>query len=293
MIRLLACALVLLALPLTTGAARAESASESCVADHRAVQTRRQTGALLLAREAALRCADARCPRLVREDCAPWYIELEERLPSLIFEASDVHGHDLRDVRVSANGRVLSDHQSGRAVSVDPGSYRFLFEAQGYRPLERNVVVVEGVHGRTVLAVLEPLAAELPARAEAEPARRRTLTPAVVTLGAIATVGLTTFAALGINGKLMLNRLAQSHCRPDCSRSEVDHANRTYRAADVAVAVGGAAAVACAIVYLFGRSDHGRDGASGKRRETASLRSTGWDAEPLARGAALSVRAAF
>jgi hypothetical protein len=276
--RLLTWALVLVALPLVAAVARAESTSDSCVADHRTVQTKRQSGDYLLAREAASRCADARCPQLVREDCAPWYVELEDRLPSLIFETHDVRGRDLGDVRITANGHAVTGLVHGRAVPVNPGTYTLRVEAQGYRPLERDLVVVEGVKRRTIVSVLEPIAPS--AHTQHAPARR-VLTPVVVTLGAIATVGLTTFAALGISGKLMFQRLEQSHCKPDCSLTEVEHANRTYKAADIAAAVGGAAAIACGIAYLVGRPQPSQE------------RRTRLDAAPVRGGATIALRATF
>ncbi|MEY4508601.1 MAG: hypothetical protein RLZZ450_723 [Pseudomonadota bacterium] len=280
--------MLLVTLTLVAGVAQAQSASESCVADHRAVQTKRQTGDYLLARDAALRCADARCPKLVREDCAPWYVELEDRLPSLLFQARDARGRDVVDVHITANGRALDGLSNGRAVSVDPGDYRLRFEAKGHRPLELDVVVVEGVKRRTVSVVLEPdLATQVEqtddtTQSQAGGKRARgSITPAVLTLGAIATVGLTTFAALGVSGKVMFQKLEQSKCKPDCARTEVEHANRTYWAADVAAGVGGAAAIACAIVYLVGRPKAGHD------------QRARWDAAPLAGGASLSLRGAF
>jgi hypothetical protein len=260
-----------------------QSSVEVCVADHKRVQTLRQTGGYLEAHAAAARCASSACPLLVREDCSAWFVDLEERIPSLILELRDERGRDLVDVRVYANGQPLTNALDGRAIPIDPGRYRLRFEASGQRPLEQEVVVRETSKKRKLTVVLRALPAPA-AKAAPEVSRREeasAIKPALLTLGAVAAASLGAAAALGGAGKLALRRLDRSQCKPDCSPSEVERVNETYRAAYIALGVGAAAATAAVIVYFAGR------------RRLAPPTKLSWRVDTFARGAGVSLQGAL
>lgn len=288
LLRVRRAALVMMLLVLWPATALGQTSASSCVDDHKRVQTARQSGGYLAARDAAHRCAHAACPQLVREDCAAWYVDIERSVPTLIFEVRDADDRDLVDVQVSENGLPIVGAVAGRAVALDPGHHRLRFEASGHRPHELDLVVREDAKNRSVAVTL------LPARAEARPVhtssagvpepavgRRDRRLASAWALSAVATAALGAYAALGITGKVAQQRLDDSSCKPHCAVSEVEYVNRMYKAADVAAGIGTAAAITATILYLT------------RRRESPRPVALGWDASCGERGGTLSLRGAF
>jgi hypothetical protein len=276
------CAWILTLLAAWPAVALAQSPSESCLLDHKRVQTERQSGRYLQARDAAHRCAQSSCPQLVREDCAAWYVDIERSVPTLLFEVRDPRGRDLVDVTVSEHGRPVAGAASGRATAFDPGHHRLRIEAPGYPPEELDLMVREGTKNRTVSVTLR----SSHARAQEPVSKRpgRMLTPSVLALGTVTTVALTAYAALGVAGRVALQRVDHSGCKPDCSRAQVNDLqsiNRMYTAANIAAGIGVAAALTTAVVYFTSRG------------EAARPPKLGWNARGDARGASVTLRGTF
>lgn len=226
--------------------AAAPSADVSaCVGDHKLVQTARESGQFLASRDAAARCAQASCPRLIREDCAAWYVELDQHTPSLLLDVRDPRGGDVPAPRVTLGGRALDVH--GRAVALDPGAYELRVEAAGFEPQSARILLRQGEKNRRVTLTLDP-SAPLPIAKS-----RPSLSPAVITLGAIGLVGLGTFAALAVVGRLRHGDLDADRCKPSCDRSDVDAVNRMYLGANIAAALGGSAALAAVALHVVDR----------------------------------------
>jgi hypothetical protein len=234
-----------LALATFTAGAEAQADVEACVADHKRVQTSRESGHYLESRDVAARCARSSCPQLIREDCSAWYVDLVASTPSIVLEVRDEAGHDLTDARAKLGERALE--LDGRAVALDTGSYSLRVEASGHEPHVEQIVVRQGEQNRRVRVTLPTTAAP---RAPEAPAPAR-VSRAVLTLGGIALAGLSTFGGLAIAGKVRHAQLDDDACKPDCARGDVDSVNRMYLGANIAAAIGGSAAIATGVLYLL------------------------------------------
>jgi len=217
-------------------------------------------GRLVSAREQLLACAQRECPSLVANDCALWLPELDAELPSVVLAVEDGEGRDLLQVRVFANDRLLTERTEGRALSLDPGSYRFRFEAAGYRSLTVTASVRQAEKNRIVRAKLEPELTPAAAAARAgggaaergqDPDGERSASVPVASyvLGGVALASLGAFAYFAVTGKDEYDELTET-CGHDCTPAQVEDGKRAYVIADVALGVGIASAAAAVIVFL-------------------------------------------
>src|SRR5690349_12545817 len=124
-------------------AARAET-KEECSALYDGTQTLREKGHLREARQRALACSTSSCGVHVRKDCTRWLAEIEASLPTIVFTAQDGKGAETAAVRVTVDGRLLSERLDGNAVAIDPGERTLLFELEGSEALEKRVVIRQG-----------------------------------------------------------------------------------------------------------------------------------------------------
>lgn len=231
----------------------------ACVAAHGEAQRLRLGGQLLAARAQLLLCAQRECPALVANDCALWLPEIESDLSSVVLAVEGGEGRDLVDVRVFANDRLLTEHTDGRAVQLDPGSYRFRFEAPGYRPLLVAASMRQAEKNRIVRARLEPLAtagggAGLPqpamATAADRPGREHSSPPvSSYVFGGVALAALGTFTYFAVAGKNEYDRL-EGECGHDCTPAQIEDGKRDWVIADIALGVGIASAATAAILYF-------------------------------------------
>jgi hypothetical protein len=215
-------------------------------------------GRLVAAREQLLACAQRECPSLVANDCALWLPELDAELPSVVLAVEDVEGRDLLQVRVFANDRLLTERTEGRALSLDPGSYRFRFEAAGYRSLIVTASVRQAEKNRIVRAKLEPELAPGAAAARAgavESGQEQgsegsaSVPVASYVLGGVALASLGAFTYFAVSGKNEYDELSET-CGHDCTPAQVADGKRAYVIADIALGVGVASAAAAVIVFL-------------------------------------------
>jgi hypothetical protein len=117
-------------------------------------QRLRRTHKLVEAREQLRVCAAAACPTVVQSDCAGWLATVEKALPSVVVTAKDDAGASLVDVNVTVDGQPFAARLDGQALSIDPGSHTFHFEAPGGSTLDQLVVVPEGEQNERVAVVL-------------------------------------------------------------------------------------------------------------------------------------------
>jgi hypothetical protein len=238
---------LLLAVALSALASRAAAQADvaACVADHKLVQTARESGHFLEGRDAAGRCAQASCPQLIRQDCAAWYVDLADSTPSIVLDVHDRAGHDIAEPSVTLDERALDMH--GRAVSLDPGTHALHVTAAGFAAHSERIMLRQGEKNRRISIELQPLSVSAPV----EPLAPRRFEPVVITLGVIGVAGLATFAGLGLAGKLQNNDL--DDCKPGCASGDVDRVNHMYLGANIAAALGGSAAVAATVLYVLDR----------------------------------------
>jgi hypothetical protein len=137
---------MLFALAIASPAMAAPTKAE-CNATHTHAQELRRSGRLFDTRAELARCSDVGCPAIVRSDCAKLMEELENAIPTIVFEAKDRQGHDVADVSVTSDGRVIAEHLDGTALPMDLGRHELRFK---YADVEivRTFILREGEKAR-------------------------------------------------------------------------------------------------------------------------------------------------
>lgn len=100
------------------------------------------------ARQQLLVCAALTCPAEVRSECERRVVDVNGAIPTLVFEAKDGNGNDLSSVVVTMDGKPLVDRLEGTAISLDPGTHAFHFEAAGFPAIDKSFVLREGEKDR-------------------------------------------------------------------------------------------------------------------------------------------------
>ena len=200
------------------GKALADSTKDQCVDANTQAQTLRRAGQLGAAREQLVLCGDARCPGVVRDDCAQRLDELERAQPTIVFDVQDASGQDIVTVDVRIDGKPFADRLDGRAIGVDPGEHTFTFSVPALVPVTRRLVLKEGEKERRERVVV------------GEPAVRETTPPPVPTpvpsraghtqrlVGIVLTgVGVVGVAIGGVFGVMVIDD--SSHMKSECASS--------------------------------------------------------------------------
>ena len=225
-----------------SAAAQDGAGVESCMTSYEAAQRLRINTQLREARKELLTCGGAACPQALRKDCLRWLDEVDRSLPSLVIAVRSGNA-ELTDVRVSVDGTQVATRLDGAALTVDPGSRLFRFEASGYEPLERTIVVREGEKNRAV--GVEMLAVGAPA------ASGKSKAPALI-VAAVGVVGLGFFTYFGLKGRSEKSDLEP--CKGHCAQSDVDRVSRDFLVADISLGIGVVALGAAAYLYFSDRS---------------------------------------
>lgn len=261
--------------------AHADATRDACVAAHVQGQELKLASDYAAARARFAICSAARCPAVIRDDCASLLAGLDAALPTVVFAVRTTDGRPLRDARVFVDGQLVSESTDGRAVALTAGSHQLRVEAEGRVPALQQLEIAEDDRERTVNVSLASAAvAASRARLDAQSAggRGRSLLPVYLLAGSSA-AALATGAILGGVGLHKKNDCDATPCSDDTRRT----GKRLYVAADVAFGAGAALGVAAVSLY-FAR--HFRRGGG----EHALLPI---DAQVDARGAALRYRASF
>src|SRR5262245_24695394 len=90
-------------------AAAPGSPSTDCVERYEQALARRNQGKLTAAHTGFAACTEPTCPGPVREECMGQVRELETLIPTVIPSALSGDGHELAEVRVELDGRVLTE----------------------------------------------------------------------------------------------------------------------------------------------------------------------------------------
>jgi len=218
-----------------------------CAQAYEQAQEQRKSGQLIAARGTLQQCAVDQCPDFIRTDCANWFGEVQNDIPTLVFAVRS-RGKDLVDVRITLGDREITSRIDGKAVELDPGQYDLEFQADGLQPLTQHFVVATGERNRLVQVELTPVAgasdvASLPAKPQA----RTWLVPGV--LAGVGVVGVGAFAGLGAWGKSGENELKRE-CSPHCSHDRVSSVKTKFLLADVSLGVG-VASLALGAYFFF------------------------------------------
>ncbi|MFZ5894894.1 MAG: hypothetical protein ACOY0T_27785 [Myxococcota bacterium] len=234
---------------------------DQCLQAHAETQAAQQDGKLGRARENARVCASLACPGLIVSDCARWLTDLDQRMPSVVFEVR-VNGQVNSEVLVFADGTRVQDWTKGESLRLDPGEHEFRFEHPPFEPILRNVLLGEGVRYRVVTAEFGTAAPATPTapaatatpRANqqslvAPPVMERPMPRLVYPLLGVAGLGLGGFAVFGLIGNSKQKGL-ESRCQPNCTDTDLAPMKTAHLIADVSLGVGVAGLVAAGVVYL-------------------------------------------
>jgi hypothetical protein len=236
-----------------------EPSKTECLARYEYAQVARRQRRLLDARSELLLCSREACPGPIRGDCIDWLGEVGRSLPSVVVTAR-ARGADVVAVKVFVDGRLVSEKLSGAALDLDPGEHRFRFESPPWPPMERTILVSEGIKERPIdveLAPPEPASAA-PAPAAAKPKPPFRLRRYDYVLGAVAAAGLGAFAYFGASAIYERNRLlGEDGCAPFCKPHEVDVVDSRLIAADVALGVAVLAAIVDVYLHAMQVGDEG------------------------------------
>jgi hypothetical protein len=141
---------------------------EACADAAEAAQRARIQKHFQVAREQLLTCSRASCPTFVRNDCAHWLKEVDAATPTIVVRARDPGGHDVYDIKVYVDDRLLQPRLDGTSVPVDPGGHKLRYELPDRSTREEEVILVEGEKDRALtLTVGSAGPTVLPAKASA------------------------------------------------------------------------------------------------------------------------------
>ena len=253
----------LLACTLVTGLAGAEpraappvqASMQACVAAADRAQLARDQRRFITARQELLACSDDACPLLVRKDCARWLDELRPRLPGIVVSARDEDEHDLVDVRVLVDGKVITEKLDGKLFLVDPGEHVFRYEPASAAPYEERVLVREGETNRLLTVKVGRRGTKAPEVAKPAPEHRvagsRSISASSIALAGVGAIGVGGFVffAAGASGDIHDMR-ATCGLTQSCATSDVDAARGKLLVANVALGVGVLALAGAVVLYL-------------------------------------------
>ena len=234
---------------------------EQCIETHRQAQQAQNDGKLVHARELSRNCTALACPGLIVTDCARWLNDMEQRIPSVVFEVR-LDGKPNLTATVVADGERVQEWTRGESLRLDPGEHQFRFEMAEHQPIIQNLLLAEGMRYRIVSvdfatekpatpAVATPVAPPL-AAAPAVPSERPTPIIVYPLLG-VGAVGLGSFALFGLMGKSKQSDL-ENTCKPNCTDSDLKPMKTSYLIGDISLGVGVASLVAASVFY-FGRQE--------------------------------------
>lgn len=230
---------------------------QGCIEAHELAQVARKEGRLLEARDKLLTCAHDSCPSVLRKDCGPWLTEVTSSLPTVVVLARGPDGSDLLEVRVLFDGEEIATALDGRAIEVDPGVHTFRFETDGQEPIERKVVIREGVKNHELTVRFggddkEPASpsSSVGSPPDADMAGTRPVPVVVYVLGSLGVAGLATSVYFQAGGLSKRSDLDDRGCKPYCPADEVDAAKRDILIGDIALGVGIASLGAATYFYL-------------------------------------------
>ncbi len=241
-------------------AAAAPSPTAQCLDAHEQSQVARSDGRLMDARKQLLLCSRSSCPTLIQSDCARWFDEVEEMVPTLVV-AVRRGGEDVPKAELQIDGKVVANTLNGQELPVDPGPHEVIVTVPGEaKPLSRQIMVARGEKHRLVNFALEVPESERPASAATsapapEVPMHRPIPTLTYVLGGAA-IGLA--AGGGFFGMRALSEKdalaaapADGGCKPNCTDQDMS-AMRTNAWISNGLFVGSAAtAIGALITYVW------------------------------------------
>jgi hypothetical protein len=234
-------------------AARAQDA-DACINASESSLSLRKAGRLIDARKALATCAAPACPDPVKTSCQQRMQDIDRAVPSVVFQVKDASGNDVSSVKISVDGQPR-DERMGTAISLDPGSHTFTFDAPGLPSATKTLVIVEGVKDRPETVTLGTPAPAAPAPGPAatptseQPIAASSGGSSQRTIGLI--VGGVGIAGLAVGTVFGLMASSEwSNAQKDQRQSEVDTANSQALVSTIGFIAGGVLVAGGAILWL-------------------------------------------
>ncbi len=252
--------------------ARGDDSKRICTDAYAQAQTLRDAHKLKDAREQLRVCSQSTCKAFIVKDCTDWLLDVESRLPSVVFSAKDSRGQPLTDVTVSMDGATVAEKLDGESIEVDPGQHTFTFVASDGTKVEQPFAVLEGQKAQSVLASVPTAASIAAMKAEQEAAQPPAPAPApppppefwttrrkiAVAVGGVGVAGIVTGGIFGL-----LATSAASQQKTDCAgpttcsnrgQALSDHSSALNDStiSTVAFIAGGAVLAGGVALFLFG-----------------------------------------
>jgi hypothetical protein len=204
-----------------------------CLADSIEGQVLKSHGRLTRAREHLERCADPSCEEHMRARCASWLAEVVATIPVLTIEVVDDRGQPIPDAVVRLDGAIVDP---SRPLPLDLGPHVVRADHAG-RSFELSMVDSKpGVHD--IRAVID-LRGATPTR------------PTPSSVWALVGASAVGWAGLGAFGIATLEQEGSLRaCAPYCDASRRTPLEISETGADVALAVGAAAALVATFLYF-------------------------------------------
>lgn len=218
---------------------------KECAAAYVEAQKLKKSGALKQARAQLEICGRDECMTAVKKDCIAWLDEVGSSLPSVVVSAKGPDGKETFDVKVTIDGEVVAEKLDVKAIEVDPGTHKFVFEYAGKDPIEQEVILREGQKNKTVeisFASEEKVAAPPPSDepVEVDDAPKDTGKKKIPViswvLGGVGVAALGGAAFFWLSGESKKKDL--DSCKPNCKQSEVDSVKQKRLIGDIALGVG-------------------------------------------------------
>jgi hypothetical protein len=219
--------------------AAADPAKSECFARHEEAQVARQQGRLLEARAWLRQCSSATCIGIIRADCIEWLAEVERAIPSVVITAR-ARGADLVDVKVIIDQQPVTTRLTGKALDLDPGAHQLRFESSPWPPVERTILVSEGVKDRPIDVEFAPPAPPPVVLSPSAPPVSFFKQPDRVdyALAATGVAALATSVTFGTWALVERYDEGSGGCAPFCTPEEVGPIRTKLIVADVALGVG-------------------------------------------------------
>jgi hypothetical protein len=233
---------------------------EACMAASGSGQALRKQGKLVDARAQFEVCASQACPDVVKQDCIKWAGDVSSAIPTVSLSAVDASDHDLFDVAVTLDGKLLVSKLDGKAITLDPGIHTFKFETAGAAPVEERVLINEGDRAKRVVARFTALGVAIkpPPVGQASSSGRIPIAPIIV--GGFGLAAVATGAILFVSGtssfpekcnSLPLFSTSSGSC-PRASEAEKVEQSRLAESANSRRDVGGGLMIGGAALAVIG-----------------------------------------
>jgi len=232
--------------------AHASERGEVCATSAEQGERLRDEHKLLAARKAFLSCSQSDCPDFVKRDCAKWYEQLAQSIPTIVVEARDAERHDVPGARLTIDGVIVREHLDGLPIEVDPGEHTLTIDAPGFTTYSEHVLVAESERGRVVpLRIARPVAHET---------RHRMPGWIPWTVGLFGVAALGGFAAAEIVGQNDYSSLrAQCGDAHTCTPGQVSATRTDFILAAVSLGVGILAVGTATILFIVRGHDDRAD----------------------------------